>query len=57
MQQQMPENKQELPLPTRKNNSQLQNYTGKMPSQSKEKAALRYTKVVYYLQIQTESAI
>lgn len=53
----MPENKQELPLPTRKNNSQLQNYTGKMPSQSKEKAALRYTKVVYYLQIQTESAI
>lgn len=40
-----------------KNNSQLQNYIGKMPSKSKDKEALRYTRVVYYLQIQTESAI
>lgn len=52
----MPENKQELPLPTRKNNSQLQNYTGKMPSKSKDKSGLKIYKGSL-LQIQTESAI
>lgn len=34
----------ELPLPTRKNNSQLQNYTGKMPCKSKDKSGLKIYK-------------